>query len=215
MNAKVGLGNIPFSRWIFQRTCAIAVPKKCTKQQRRPADWWTNKIADLRRNFEEDLQGQSTPVLEGAVPRCRPESVWNRPRREIGTAAPCSPETELAMQVVAGVNPIDLLTQKRHFVHHKRPVLGKEVATMFAWSTGIETWQSRWEQEPRGRWTARLITRLTSWLNREAGGVDFYLTQFLTGHGLFCSILAKMRKVADDNCPYSDSTVDDAHLTFF
>ncbi|XP_035740332.1 uncharacterized protein LOC118449639 [Vespa mandarinia] len=87
-----------------------------------------------------------------------------------------------AVQVVAGVIPIDLLTHERLFVHQQRPVLEKEEASRIARSTSIETWQSRWEQEPRGRWTSRLISRLDTWLNLEAGDVDFFLTQFLIGH---------------------------------
>ncbi|XP_035739237.1 uncharacterized protein LOC118449122 [Vespa mandarinia] len=113
----------------------------------------------------------------------------------------CSYRTvpEPAVLVIAGVIPIDLLAQERQFVHQQRCVLGKEGALRLTRSTSIETWQSRWEQEHRGRWMARLISRLDSWLNREVGEVDFYLTQFLTRHGLFCSYLAKMRKVADGN----------------
>ncbi|XP_046837220.1 uncharacterized protein LOC124432349 [Vespa crabro] len=94
-------------------------------------------------------------------------------------------------------------------------VVAGEKASRLARSTSIEIWQSRWEQVPRGRWTARLISRLDIWLYRESGEVDFYLTQFLTGHGLFRSYLAKIRKVADGNCPYGDSTVGNAHHTFF
>ncbi|XP_046828251.1 uncharacterized protein LOC124428352 [Vespa crabro] len=128
----------------------------------------------------------------------------------------CSYRTvsEPAVLVGAGVMPIVLLAQERQFVHQKRSALGKEEASWLARNTSIETWQSRWEREPRGRWTARLVSRLDSWLNREAGEVDFYITLYLTGHGLFCSCLATMRKVVDVKCYYGDSTVDDAHHTF-
>ncbi|XP_035742477.1 uncharacterized protein LOC118450738 [Vespa mandarinia] len=110
----------------------------------------------------------------------------------------CSYRTisEPAVHVITDVIPIDLLTQESQSVHHQRPVLGKEEASRLARSTSIETWQSRWEQVLCGIWTAQLISRPDSWLNREASEVDFYLTQFLIGHGLFCSFLAKMRKVA-------------------
>ncbi|XP_035731253.1 uncharacterized protein LOC118445672 [Vespa mandarinia] len=105
--------------------------------------------------------------------------------------------------------------KERQFVDQQKAVLGKEEASKNARSNSIEAWQSRWEQEPRSTWTARHISRLDNWINREAGDVDFYLTQFLTGHGLFCSYLAKMRKVANGNCPYGDSINDDDHHTFF
>ncbi|XP_046829262.1 uncharacterized protein LOC124428802 [Vespa crabro] len=121
--------------------------------------------------------------------------------------------SEPAVLVVARVIPIDLLAQERQFVQQQRTVLGKKKASKLARSTSIESWQSRCEQETRGRWTAD--SRLENWINREVGEVDFYLTQFLTGYGLFRSYLAKMRKVTDGNCPYGDSTVDDTHHTFF
>ncbi|XP_046817494.1 uncharacterized protein LOC124423613 [Vespa crabro] len=73
----------------------------------------------------------------------------------------------------------------------------------------------RSEQETRGKWTSRLISRLENCITRVQGEVDFYLTQFLTGHSLFRTYLVKMRKVADGNCPYGESTVDDARHTFF
>ncbi|XP_035742785.1 uncharacterized protein LOC118450903 [Vespa mandarinia] len=84
-----------------------------------------------------------------------------------------------------------------------------------AGSTSIETWQSSWEQEHRGRWTVRLTSQLVSWLNREAEEVDFYLTQFLIRHFGVYSYITKMRKVADGNCPYGDFTVDNTHHTYF
>ncbi|XP_035737494.1 uncharacterized protein LOC118448396 [Vespa mandarinia] len=152
-------------------------------------------------------------ALQKEVCRKRIAAVRRRGAHRIA----CSYRTvyEPAMLVVAGVILIDLLVQERLSVHQQSCVLGKEEASMLARSTCIDTWHNRWEQEHLGRWTARLISRLDSWLNREVGEVDFYLTQFLTRHGLFCSYLAKMRKVTDGNCPYGDSTVDDALHTFF
>ncbi|XP_046831395.1 uncharacterized protein LOC124429779 [Vespa crabro] len=122
---------------------------------------------------------------------------------------------EPAVIVVAGVIPFDLLSKERQFVHQQKPFLGKEEVSNNAWCNCIEAWNSRWVQEPRGRWIARLISRLDNWINREVQDVDFYLTQFLTGHGLFRSYLAIMWNVADGNCHYGDSIKDDAHHTFF
>ena len=45
--------------------------------------------------------------------------------------------------------------------------------------------------------------------------MDFYLTQFLTGHGLFRAYLHKMGKVARPDCAHCDWPPDDAHHTFF
>ncbi|XP_046817454.1 uncharacterized protein LOC124423599 [Vespa crabro] len=81
-------------------------------------------------------------------------------RGALRIACSYSTVSEPAVLVVAGVIPIDLLAQERQLIHQQRSVLGKEEASRHTRSTSIETWQSRWEQETRGRWTARLISRL-------------------------------------------------------
>uniref|UniRef100_T1HX87 3'(2'),5'-bisphosphate nucleotidase 1 n=1 Tax=Rhodnius prolixus TaxID=13249 RepID=T1HX87_RHOPR len=53
------------------------------------------------------------------------------------------------------------------------------------------------------------------WAGREHGEVDYYLTQFLTGHGCFTSYLYRMGKVGDLSCVFGDSDLDDARHTFF
>ena len=129
----------------------------------------------------------------------------------------CSYRTvsEPAILVVAGVIPIDLLAQERQYVHQQKPALGPLEAHRTARANTIQAWQKRWEEETRGRWTARLIPLVDDWLLRKGGEVDFYLTQFLTGHGLFRAYLHKMGKVARPDCAHCDWPLDDAHHTFF
>lgn len=86
---------------------------------------------------------------------------------------------------------------------------------MTARRNSLEIWQSRWTNETRGRWTARLIPQLKPWVNRKEGEVNYYLTQFLTGHGLFHSYLFKMGKVTSASCLYGESLKDDAEHNFF
>ncbi|XP_054288026.1 uncharacterized protein LOC129003755 [Macrosteles quadrilineatus] len=57
-------------------------------------------------------------------------------------------------------------------------------------------------QETRGRWTRRLIRQVRLWVNPRYGEVNFYLTQFLTGHGLFRSCLFRMDKAVSPDCIY-------------
>ena len=52
-------------------------------------------------------------------------------------------------------------------------------------------------------------------LLRKCGEVDFYLTQFLAGHGLFRAYLHKMGKIARPGCAHCNWPLDDAHHTFF
>ncbi|XP_035742633.1 uncharacterized protein LOC118450807 [Vespa mandarinia] len=72
---------------LIQKTCAIAVPNT-TSEETRPRRSSFGRRLSSGQSLEEDHQGQSTTVLEGAVPGCRPESVRIRPKREISLDAP-------------------------------------------------------------------------------------------------------------------------------
>ena len=129
----------------------------------------------------------------------------------------CSYRTvsEPAVLVVAGVIPIDLLARERLFIRQNTPVVGRKEAHGSARAKSLEMWQDQWRLEPRGRWTARLIREVAPWFKRQHGEVNFYVTQFLTGHGLFYAYLHKMGKTADAGCIHGDSPHDDALHTFF
>ena len=79
----------------------------------------------------------------------------------------------------------------------------------------MERWQHQWNRETRGRWTAKLIPQLNTWINRKHGVVNYYLTQFLSGHGYFQSYLHKMKKVGSPECKYCGAEYEDAEHTFF
>lgn len=53
-----------------------------------------------------------------------------------------------------------------------------------------------------GRWCCRLIKNIRSWVERKHGEVNYFLTQFLTGHGSFDAYLVRIRKVTLDRCVY-------------
>ena len=69
-------------------------------------------------------------------------------------------------------------------------------------------------EDTRGRWTAELIGELSPRFYRRHVEVAYYLTQMLTGHGLFHSYLHKMGKVWDPHCSYCGDPKDDALHTF-
>ena len=72
--------------------------------------------------------------------------------------------SELAILVVAEVIPIDLLAQERQYFHQQKPAVGPLEAHRTARADTIQAWQKRWEEETRGRWTARLIPLVDHWL---------------------------------------------------
>ena len=71
------------------------------------------------------------------------------------------------------------------------------VNTMLAWQTELNVCEA-------GKWTKRLIPRLTPWIDRKRGRVNYHLTQFLH----------RMRKRPDPKCLYGAAR-DDAQHTFF
>lgn len=120
-----------------------------------------------------------------------------------------------AIFVIAGVIPIDLLAQERQAIYVDSATDGRAQASVRAREQTMEVWQSRWENETAGRWTARLIKQVGPWFNRGHGDVSFWLTQFLSGHGYFRSYLAKHNKVTDPTCRFCGYVKDDARHTFF
>nr|AMS38369.1 hypothetical protein [Bactrocera tryoni] len=121
-----------------------------------------------------------------------------------------------AILVISGNAPIDLLAYERKKLWElKKSSDNNKSAIQQIRKDTITTWQQRWENESRGRWTARLIKDLDLWTSRKFGEVDFYTTQLLSGHGYFKKYLHRMGKVEEPSCLYNDATEDDAEHTFF
>lgn len=52
-------------------------------------------------------------------------------------------------------------------------------------------------------------------MKRPHGEINFYLCQFLTGHGYFRAYLHKMGKIRSPQCLYCGADRDDAYHSFF
>ncbi|XP_046145762.1 uncharacterized protein LOC123989125 [Osmia bicornis bicornis] len=124
---------------------------------------------------------------------------------------------EPAVLVIAGMLPIDLLAHERKQVYEaKRSGQDTVDAKRVAREATLHRWQQRWMEEARGRWTASLIPSLAPWLNRKHGEVDYYLTQFLSGHGYFRAYLFRMGKATPPMCGYGcQDAGDSAEHTLF
>ena len=62
-------------------------------------------------------------------------------------------------------------------------------------------WQQEWDNAEKGRWTHRLIPNVSTWVNKKHGEVNFYLTQFLSGHGCFRTYLHRFGHASSPSCP--------------
>ena len=66
-----------------------------------------------------------------------------------------------------------------------------------------------------GRWIHRLIGDVQISVVRRHGHVDFYMTQFLTGHGCFREYLCKYGHDNEVNCSFCDNGNENAEHIFF
>lgn len=123
--------------------------------------------------------------------------------------------SEAAVLVIAGCIPIELLAMERKAVYERKTMVGKKIASREERCHTMERWQADWQRETKGRWTARLIADIRPWMERRHGEIDYYLTQFLSGHGYFRKYLNKMGKATSEECMYCPDIKDDAEHTFF
>ena len=117
-----------------------------------------------------------------------------------------------AALVLVGDLPWDLLANLRH----KRwidPTITWEEAE----SEARQAWQTEWDSVSEGEsgWQVRrLIPSIEGWQKRAGGNLDFFTTQFITGHGDFGAYLHRIGRVETPICQYCDSgEVDDAEHT--
>ncbi|XP_026823779.1 uncharacterized protein LOC113561482 [Ooceraea biroi] len=82
-----------------------------------------------------------------------------------------------------------------------------------------ERWKERLDemtpQEPGFRCRQIILPVWQSWLDRSFGRTNYYLTQFLTGHGAFNAFLSRIGKRPSSSCPYCEvSNEDPTHVIF-
>jgi hypothetical protein len=102
--------------------------------------------------------------------------------------------------VLAGMMPICMTLKEDKKCGESRKRTGGSERNIHREQSLVE-WQEAWDRSTKGRWTYRLIPRIRPWLERKHGEVDYYLTQFMTGHGAFNTYLHKIKKVESPRCP--------------
>lgn len=103
----------------------------------------------------------------------------------------------VALQVIAAVIPIDLMIEERAKTYKKTPEERQQER-----EETISKWNLRWPEEEKGAWTRLLIPDLTHWVTRTHGDINYYLSQFLSGHGNFRSYLHRFKIKDSPACIY-------------
>ncbi|XP_066903754.1 uncharacterized protein [Halyomorpha halys] len=66
-----------------------------------------------------------------------------------------------------------------------------------------------------GRWTHRLVPNIETWVNRNHGEVDYYITQFITWHGCFRAYQYRFKLDETGECPLCPGMEESAEPVFF
>lgn len=120
----------------------------------------------------------------------------------------------MALQVITGITPIDLMVLERTYIYVRRQEECNTVAYL-AKANSIRTWQNRCERErDKVQWTKRLIRNINGWVSCKHRELDYFLTQALTGHGCFRSYAKKFGKDSSDECIYCGA-IDTVEHTLF
>lgn len=112
-----------------------------------------------------------------------------------------------AVLVVAGMMPLKILGEARAAIY-----AGEDRAPVMA--NARRLWQERWTAAETGAWTRQLIPDVDTWVNMRRGHVDFYLAQFLFGHGCFGAYLHRFQIVDHGDCGEC-GVPDSSEHTFF
>lgn len=164
-------------------------------------------MANLTTNKRRLLYGVTQSVMTYAAPIWSGAMRMERYRRMALSAqrkgllrVACAYRTVSAnaVQVITGVVPFDLLVEER-----KRQWEDPALTRTANRAITIDRWQERWASgQETAQWTKRLIPDLQPWLQCKHRRVDYFLTQFLSGHGAFRSYVKRIGKTNEDLCLY-------------
>nr|BAC57910.1 reverse transcriptase [Anopheles gambiae] len=121
-----------------------------------------------------------------------------------------------AVCVLAGMIPLHLLLDEDSRTFHRRRAenIAGSVARNMERVTTMERWQREWDESVHGRWTYRLIPDVNRWISRRFGGVDFFLSQFLSSHGFYAYQLHRMQLTGSPLCDACEEPEDAEHTIF-
>ncbi|KAH1029328.1 hypothetical protein HUJ05_002587 [Dendroctonus ponderosae] len=112
-----------------------------------------------------------------------------------------------AILAITGQPPIDLIIQERMEMYEK----GKDFRNQ-ARESIFDQWQARWNEY--NGWTKTFIRNVKEWTESKFVRADYYVTQALTGHGIFATYLKNIKKLDSDNCWFCGSIDTPEHCIF-
>ena len=123
-----------------------------------------------------------------------------------------------ATNVIAGILPINLQIERRNEVKNMNRALLNERETRERkgeiYEKYLNLWQTQFNNEQKGRRTYAIIPNIKERIQNEHLKPDFYVTQFLTGHGNFGEYLKKYKITDNDKCLNCNIEIDTPDHTF-
>jgi len=120
-----------------------------------------------------------------------------------------------ALQVIAGVPPLDLEIQYQAVVQAERRSVAKDPRRITQGKLDmIDAWQDRWANDEQGRWTYRFFPQISSRLAKPIW-LTHQIVQFLTGHGDFRASLHRFGLKPDPMCPCGAAEESAEHILFY
>ncbi len=114
-----------------------------------------------------------------------------------------------AVCVLAGITPIEIVADERRRVYSVTCWVKLKSAKALRVrreerQVTLRKWKERLSESFKGEWTHLLIRYLGAWLERGHGQINFYLTQVMSGHGVFNAYLFHMKLAESPNCSNCD-----------
>jgi hypothetical protein len=94
-----------------------------------------------------------------------------------------------ALQIIAGVMPIDLLIEVRARLYRRKRSHTERSSVKAIIQEAIQTWHVHWQTTSKGRTTFEYFSNTKKRIASRWVNPDHYMTQFISGHGDFNSKL--------------------------
>lgn len=151
----------------------------------------------------------AAPIWAKAVQIKRYETMLERVNRRIGLRVTAAYRTAptTAVLVLAGIPPIRLRVEERSTVYAE----GKDAKSK-ARDTLMRKWQEEWDLYDG--WCKVFIRDIKRWLDIGVDETNYFVTQAMTGHGVFGSYLLRIGKAPNDDCWYCGKQDTPEHTIF-
>ena len=119
-----------------------------------------------------------------------------------------------AIEVISGIIPFKLLVEERQVIY-ENDMKNKDLQKKTERERTLNKWQTLWnETTTTAQWTKLLIPEIKQWILCKHRRTDYYLTQFLSGHGSFRNYTHRFQLSENDKCIYCDLIDSPKHTIF-